>query len=81
MAQKNKLAAGQPVSTKVELPVITGDASPMEVFPVNDFKGSMHFDLDPKKPTSIINGDRILVYRNGIESIMVTAQPERSDSP
>ena len=71
---RTKAAAQQAVTVQTELPTINpivgNDA---------DFKGSMHFDLDPKQVTSIINGNRVVVLRNGIESVLVNAKNEGSN--
>lgn len=71
---KTKTTADQAVTVQTELPSIN---------PANgndaEFKGPMMFDLDPKQVTSIINGNRVVVFRNGIESVLVNAKTEGSD--
>lgn len=74
MAQKNKPTTTAPVAVQVNAPVIEGSENPVAQFPVNDFKGTMFFDIDPKQPTSIVNGDRVVLLREGIKSVTVTAR-------
>lgn len=71
---KTKAAADQAVTVQTELPTINPAASNDA-----DFKGPMLFDLDPKQVTSIINGNHIVVFRGGIESVLVNAKIEGSD--
>lgn len=71
---RTKAAAQQVVTVQTELPTINPVAGNDA-----DFKGALHFDLDPKQVTSIINGNRVVVFRNGIESVLVNAKNEGSD--
>lgn len=71
---KTKAAADQAVTVQTELPTINPVAGNDA-----DFKGPMLFDLDPKQVTSIINGNRVVVFRGGIESVLVNAKIEGSD--
>lgn len=74
MAQKNKPVTADPVAVQMDAPVIEGSGNPVADFPVNGFKGTMVFDIDPKQPTSIVNGDRVVLLRDGIKSVTVTAR-------
>lgn len=71
---KTKAAAEQAVTVQTELPTI--DPTPSGD---GDFKGPAYFNLDPKQITSIINGNRVVVFRGGIESVLVNAKIEGSD--
>lgn len=73
MAQKNRPVTEAPVAVQTDAPVIEGSENPVADFPINS-KGTMVFDLDPKWPTSIVNGDRIVLLRDGIKSVTVTAR-------
>lgn len=74
MAQKNKAVTAHPVAIQTDAPTLDGGESPVAESPVNSDKGMMVFDLDPKQPTSIVNGDRIVLLRDGIKSVTVTAR-------
>lgn len=74
MAQKNKAVTDAPVAVQTNAPVVEGNENPVADFPVNGFKGTMFFDLDPKQPTSIVNGDNVVLLRDGIKSVTVTAR-------
>ena len=71
---KTKPTADMAVNVQADLPTI----SPKAVGD-GDFKGPMYFDLDPKQVTSIVNGNRVVVIRGGIESVLVNAKIEGSD--
>lgn len=71
---KTKPTADTAVNVQAEPPTISPKAGGD-----GDFKGPMHFDLDPKQVTSIVNGNRVVVIRGGIESVLVNAKIEGSD--
>ena len=74
MAQKSKPVTERPVAVEAQHISAEKPASATAEFPVNDFKGAMIFDLDPSLPTSIVNGNRVVLVRNGIKSVMATAR-------
>ena len=74
MAQKSKAVTAHPVAIQTNAPVFEGSESPVAESPVNGIKGTMVFDLDPKQPTSIVNGDRVVLLRDGIKSVTVAAR-------
>lgn len=71
---KTKPIADTAVNVQADLPTINP-----KVGGDGDFKGPMFFDLDPKQVTSIVNGNRVVVIRGGIESVLVNAKNEGSD--
>lgn len=71
---KTKAAADQAVTVQMEQPT----ASPT-VNANDDCTEAMHFDLDPKQITSIVNGNRVVAFRNGIVSITVNIKREGSN--
>lgn len=71
---RTKAAAEKAVTVQAELPSINSATTDNA-----EFKGPHYFDLDPKQITSIVNGNRVVVIRGGIESVLVNAQLEGSD--
>lgn len=74
MAQKNKTVTAHPVAIQTDASSFEGSESPVEESPVNGIKGTIVFDLDPKQLTSIVNGDRVVLLRDGIKSVTVTVR-------
>lgn len=71
---KTKAAADQAVTVQMEQPSVNPAVNAND-----DCTETMHFDLDSKQITSIVNGNRVVAFRNGIISITVNTKCEGSN--